>query len=90
MQTIEQVQAAWAALDRQAQIEAWDAFTRAIDYGEAGWNEYFLVLMPMWEQGQEPDFGPAMSEDEFGFAPMDMDSFPMPVEMVGFEQHIPW
>lgn len=44
MQTIEQVQAAWAALDRQAKLEAWDEFTRSIDYGDQGFDPYYLVL----------------------------------------------
>lgn len=54
MQTIEQVQAAWAALDRQAQIEAWDAFTRSIDYGDQGHDPFYLVLQPMWDAGTFP------------------------------------
>ena len=54
MQTIEQVQAAWAALDRRAQIEAWDAFTRSIDYGDQGHDPFYLVLQPMWDAGTFP------------------------------------
>lgn len=54
MQTIEQAQAAWDALDRQGQIEAWDAFTRSIDYGDQGYDPYYLVLWPMYEAGSSP------------------------------------
>jgi hypothetical protein len=54
MQSIDQVQAAWAALDRQAQLEAWDAFTRSIDYGDQGFDPFYLVLWPMWEMGSSP------------------------------------
>ena len=54
MQTIEQVQAAWDALDRQAKLEAWDAFTRSIDYGDQGYDPYYLVLWPMYQIGSSP------------------------------------
>ena len=54
MQTINQVQAAWDAMDRQGQLEAWDSFTRAIDYGEQGYHPYYLILWSLWVKGDEP------------------------------------
>ena len=93
MQTIEQVQTAWAALDRQAKLEAWDQFSRDLDYGQAGWNPYYLVLMPMWERGEQPVPAETFSmldvdvEDDFDF---DGEAYPMPVEAAGFDQYIPF
>ena len=54
MQTIDQVQAAWDAMDRQGQLEAWDSFTRAIDYGEQGYHPFYLILWSQWVKGDEP------------------------------------
>ena len=92
MQTIEQVQAAWAALDTQGQMEAWSEFTRDLDYGQAGWNPFYLILMPMWEQGKAPtfDLASAFNDEDFEDSELEMDGFPMPAEMMGFENYIPW
>ena len=72
MQTIEQVQAAWAALDRQAQLEAWDGFTRSIDYGDQGHDPYYLVLWPMWEMGCSP-FEDEEREDALAMIELDLE-----------------
>ncbi len=54
MQSLEQVQAEWEALDVQGQMEAWDEFTRDVDYGQAGWNRFYPVLQPLYEAGETP------------------------------------
>lgn len=54
MQTVQHVQTAWAALDRQSKIEAWADFTRSVDYGDQGYDPFYLVLWPLFEAGSSP------------------------------------
>ncbi len=86
MQTIEQIQAAWNAMDRQAQLESWDEFTRSIDYGDQGYHPFYSILFPMWARGEEPidtsffvhldDEEVEASEDDYAFmVPTDQGAF---------------
>lgn len=54
MQTLEQLHAAWDALDARSQVEAWDEFTRDVDDGQAGWNRFYRILQPLYEVGEVP------------------------------------
>lgn len=92
MQTIEQVQAAWASLTDQAKIEAWDEFTRSIDYGDQGYDPYYLVLWPMWEAGVDPtaELIAGIEVDDAQWFDPDPDFFPMTADVAFNEQHIPF
>ncbi len=91
MQTIDQVQAAWDAMDRQGQLEAWDSFTRAIDYGEQGYHPFYLILWSQWVKGDEP----FMVDDVTGLDVQDIEVgdddylFMTSVDQSSFE-HLPY
>ena len=92
MQTVEQVKAAWNALDRQTQIEMWDEFTRALDEGMAGWHPYYLALMPMWERGEQPVIITSDYDFSLEYEPeIDLDAFPMKADLAAeLAQYIPF
>jgi hypothetical protein len=49
----EQLKAEWDSLSICERRRQWDAYTDAIDHGEAGWHAYHRVLEPLWAVGLE-------------------------------------
>lgn len=47
----EQLKQDWAAMPEGEQRRQWDAYTDAIDHGEAGYHRYHLVLAPLFDGG---------------------------------------
>lgn len=77
MQSLQQIAAAFDALSFQQQLELWDEFLRAVDFGDQGCLRFFRHLNPLWEAGLVPaevyEFAAevvpatAVSEDDYPF-----------------------
>lgn len=54
MQSLQQLAAAFNALSSQQQLELWDEFLRAVDFGDQGCLKFYRHLNPLWEAGLVP------------------------------------